>query len=93
MVANGFAEACLYFYKDKMVEINAGETKTTLMLADFTHTQKSLIRGIILEAYGDGLLVECKVGRATKKVLVNVWSIISIAEVGGGVSMKDIYVD
>jgi len=90
---HGFAQACLQLYKDKPVEINTGEQKTKLLLADFEHEQKSLIRGTIRDAFGDGLLVECKIGKNTKKILINVWQIISVAEIDDNGSMKDIYVD
>ena len=90
---HGFSTACIQLYKDKFVEVNTGETKTTLVLADFTHEQKSLIRGWVRDAIGDGLVVECKVGNHTKTVLINVWSIISISEVDEKGTMKDIYID
>lgn len=91
---HGFAEACLQMYKDKLVEINTGETKTTLILADFEHEQKSLIRGVVIDAFGDGILVECTVGGKKKKVLINAWSIVTISEIEhNNVTMKDIYVD
>jgi hypothetical protein len=90
---HGFAQACLDLYQDKIIEINTGESRTTLLLSDFQREHKSLLRGKLLSAIGDGLIIECSVGAIKKKVLINVWTIISITEAEDGLGMKDIYVD
>ncbi|MAE82945.1 MAG: hypothetical protein CMB80_09435 [Flammeovirgaceae bacterium] len=87
---HGLAAICLQLYKDKVVEVNTGEQKTTLRMADFDTVQKDLIRGVLKDAVGDALVLECDVGREKKQIVVNCWSIISIAEVG---TIKCAYVD
>src|SRR3989337_3045888 len=88
--SQGFAEVCLQLYKDKMVEVNTGEQKTTLVMADFQCSQKDLIRGILVDATQDAIVLECVIGKERKKIIINCWSIISLAEVG---IMKCAYVD
>lgn len=86
-----FAVACLEVYKDKEVEVNTGEQQTTLLMADFEHMQKDLIRGVLVDAIGDGIILEYKTDKGeTKKIIVNCWEIVSIAEVG---SMRFAYFD
>lgn len=87
---HGFAAACLYTYKDKMVEVNTGEQATTLLMSDFECSQKDLIRGVLIDAVGDALILEYETNKEKKKIVVSCWSVISIAESG---TMKYAYVD
>ena len=93
---HGYARACLELYKDKLVEVNTGEQKSTLLLSDFELHQRSLIRGFLRGAIYDALLIECssgKKGAPNTTVLVNCWTIISVTEVDGKGGMKDIYIE
>ena len=87
---HGIAKVCLALFKDKTVEINTGEQRTTLIMADFQSAQKDLIRGVLKDAVGDALILECEVANEKKNIVVNCWSIISIAEAG---CMKSAYFD
>lgn len=88
-----FAEAALELYKGKVVEVNTGETRTALQFSDFSSYQKSLIRGKVVNAVGDGLVLECLCGGDTHQVLVNCWSVTAITEIKDGRSLTDFYVD
>jgi hypothetical protein len=79
---HGFAAACLAVYKDKEVEINTGESSTTLLMADFETSQKDLIRGVLVDAIGDALIVEFEAKGEKKKIIISCWSVISITEIG-----------
>jgi len=85
-----FAAACLRMYHGKEVEVNTGEQVTTLIMSDFECFQKNLIRGILVDAVGDAIIVEFDTGDGKKEILINCWSIISISERG---SMKYAYID
>ena len=90
---HGYAAAALHLYKDKEVDINTGETQTTLIFNDWQSELKHVINGIIRDAVGDALIVECKTRLGTKMVLLNAWSIIAITEVSSKASLKDLYKD
>jgi len=90
---HGYAQAALDLYKDKYIEINTGEVSTTLLFADSQIGQKSIIRGVLIDAIGDGMIVECEMKHGTKRVLINCWSIKSIVEIDGTGLTKDVYVD
>lgn len=90
---HGFAVAVLELYQGKLIEINTGEIQTTLLFDDRQLDQKSLVRGILKDALGDALILECSVNGHRQTVLINCWSISSIMELEGYGSLKDIYVD
>jgi hypothetical protein len=77
---HGFAAAALELYKDKVIEINTGEVQTTLLFDDHTKDQKSIVRGILKDAVGDALILECNVNGQRHDVLINCWSISSLME-------------
>ena len=90
---HGFAYACEQLYKDKMVEVNTGESKTTLRLSDFEVSQKSVIRGVLKGAIGDAIIIECPLNQVKKNVLVNVWNIISITDIEDKLGLNSAYID
>ncbi len=90
---HGYAAAALHFYKDKLVEINTGEVKTTLLWEQFQHDIKHVIRGVVKDAFGDGLIIEIQMSKGVKLVLINCWSIKSIIAVDGNGTTKDVYFD
>lgn len=90
---NPFAVAALELYKDKLIEINTGETATSVQYSDYEKSQKHLIRGYLKDVIGDGLVIECQINKFKKIVLVNVWSIISIMEFTDNGHLSDVYVD
>lgn len=91
---HGFAAAILSMYKNQVVEINTGEIKTTHVLDQFSHDIKHLIRGEVVDAYGDAIIIECEVRRGIKKkILVNCWSIKSVCKYNPGHSLSDTYWD
>ena len=90
---HGFAAAALFMYEDKLIEINTGESATSLQFADYSVDQKHVIRGYLRNAIGDGLIVECSVNGRQQNVLINVWSIVTIMELEGNGNISDIYID
>ena len=90
---HGFAQAVFYLFKDKMIEINCGETSLQNNFSDFNIVQKSLIRGVLKQVIGDALIVHCVVKNTIKKVAVNCWTILTITEFNPQGGTKDIYYD
>ena len=91
---HGFAAAIMQMYKGELVEINTGEIKTTHVLDQFSYDIKHLIRGTVVDAIGDAIIVECPVRQGiTKKVMINCWSINAICKYTKGSSLSDAYWD
>jgi hypothetical protein len=90
---HGFAAAALELYQDKLIEINTGESATSLQFADFTTAQKHVIRGYLRDVIGDGLVMECDVNGHKQKVLINAWAVVSVMELEGNGNISDIYID
>ena len=90
---HGLASAALQLYKDKIVEINTNEVQTTLTFNDFSVAQKSLIRGKLVDAIEDAIILECNVNGHTQRVIINCWLVYSIMALEGHGSLKDIYED
>jgi hypothetical protein len=90
---HGFAAAALELYKGKVVEINTGEVQTTLLFHDHTQDQKSIVRGILKDAVGDALILQCNVNGESHDVLINCWSISALMELKGVGNLKDVYID
>lgn len=92
---HGYCVAALELYKDKMVEINTGESVTSLEFADYTVSQRNILRGTLVGAIGDALVIKCQFGKQYRDVIVNVWAIICMAEMVGskGGEINEIYID
>jgi hypothetical protein len=91
---HGFAAAVLQMYQGELVEINTGEVKTTHVLDQFSHDIKHLIRGTVVDAIGDAIIIDCPLGPGTeKRILINCWSINSICKYHKGHSLSDAYWD
>ena len=89
---HGFAAAALQKYKGKEVEINTGESYTTLLFDDHTQGQKSVIRGTLVDAAGDAIVLEVNIRGKKHEVLINCWLIHTMMEFGSG-SSRDFYID
>ena len=91
---HGFAIAALHLYKDKLIEVNTGESATTLLSDDYQTTQKSLIRGILRDAIGDAMIVEVPMKGKSRNVIINCWSTKSIMELTDDDSgLNEAYID
>jgi len=90
---HGYGTACLQVFKDKLVEINTGEIKTTLNFSDWDQAHKNVIRGTFVDVIGDAIVMECDINNTKKKVMVNCWLIISITEIDDKFGIRDVYVD
>ena len=83
-----FAKAIMHHLVNKEVEINCGDSKTVLKFNEYDYCPKNIIRGTILDAMGDCLIV----GVLESKIFLNVYAIKSISPLDN-VSLKDMYVD
>lgn len=90
---HGLAVAALHRYQGKMIEINTGEIQTTLQYSDYDAAQKSLIRGKLVDAYADALILECDIRGEKKEVMISCWSINAMAELDAVGSLSEIYID
>lgn len=90
---HGFAAAVMELYGGQIVEINTGETSLSLLFDQENRTLKSLIRGRLVNAIGDALIVECDVPGGKKTIALNCWGITAISPTNEPALMKDCYYD
>lgn len=88
-----FAEAAIHYYKNQLVEINTGETRTKQIMDQFEHEIQYVIRGKIIDAYGAGILVEVNSHKGKRNILVNAFSVKSISKLESNTSISDLYWD
>jgi hypothetical protein len=93
ILLDNFAAAVLHLYKNKIIEIHTGQTRTTHVLDQFQHDIPYIIRGKVIDAIGSGIILECPTERGIKKILVNAWSINTITEYDSKSSITDVYWD
>lgn len=88
-----FAEIILKRLKNKMIEVYSGDTGTTRQYAQDSVTLKEVIRGKLIDAEGELLVVEV-IDNYTKNknhVYINAWNVKSVVEPKNGLSVTDIY--
>ena len=88
---HGLAGPLLHLFKGKKVEINLGETAITMNYDDHSVDQKALVRGVLKDAIGDALIIDCEVFGKVKQVIVNCWSVNTVTEVDDVGTTKSIY--
>lgn len=93
MAPEGFAAAALEMYGSQLVEIHTGESHSTLKLDQEDISIKHVIRGTIVGAIGPAILVKCDVPGGHKTLMVNSWSVSTIAAVNEPGLLKDCYFD
>jgi len=93
IILHGFAAALMNFYKNKIIEVNTGEIKTTHIMDQFQHEVKHLIRGELIDAFGDAIMLRCLIKGGTKDIMINCWSINSVVETETPGSLTDVYRD
>jgi len=91
---HAYAEAVIKYLKDQEVEIYCGTDKTILKFADYDVCQKNLIKGVLVDACGDCLIVECLKNGMKNTIFLNCWAVYSIVPVRqGALRTKDMHVD
>ncbi len=90
---HGYAAAVMQMFEGQLVEINTGETASTILFDQEQLELKHVIRGIVDDAIGDALIIKCKVPGGHKTLMINCWNIISIAVVDKTGMLKDCYFD
>jgi hypothetical protein len=88
-----YAAAVVHYLLGVAVEINCGDVKTTLNFDDAEIAQMSLIRGVVKDAFGDCIIVECDLEGVKNLVFVNCWSIKTMIPLNSTLSTKDIFCD
>lgn len=93
MEKNSFAESIVRRLKNKIVEIYSGDTGTTRQYSQDSVTLKEVIRGTIVDAEGELLVIEVtnKETYGVNLVYINAWNIRIIVEPKNGMSITDIY--
>lgn len=86
-----YAAALLKYLKNKEIEINCGDVKTVMKLAEQDIMQKNVIRGILKDACGDSLLVFVQKGTKYATIFINVWSVKSVIPIEDSLFVKDVY--
>jgi hypothetical protein len=86
-----YAAAVIVHLKDQLVEVYSGDVKTTTKFAEQDIEQKNVIRGKLVAAVGDSLIVLVEKRGRFAKVFLNVWSVRSIVALEEKLYIKDIY--
>lgn len=89
-----FAEAIIKRLRNKKVEIYLGDSGRTQEWNDYAETQKSVIRGVLLDADSECFVVlyTNKLGKSNE-IYINSWCVSSILEPKNGISIVDVYCD
>jgi hypothetical protein len=84
----------------KIVEVHTGDTRHSHQYSDYTINKKSVVRGRLVESFGDVIVVDCiltddrnKVLEGTVKVYINGWNVLLIAECKQTSTIANIYCD
>lgn len=93
IIMHPFAAAILYKLKDEEVEIYCGDSSTTRIFSDTERAQKNLLRGVIRDAMGDCLIIECKKHGENGTVFLNVWGIKAIMKMRDSLFISDVFED
>jgi hypothetical protein len=97
-----YSEVIANMLKGKLVEVHTGDTRHSHQYSDYTITKKSIIRGVVVQAEGDVLVLECIVSSASgkplkdnpkTKVYLNGWNILLITEYEHGSNTVNIFHD
>lgn len=88
-----YAAAVIVHLKDQFVEIYSGDVKTTTKFAEQDIEQKNVIRGKLVAAVGDSLVVLVEKNGRSAKVFVNCWGVRAIVALEEKLYIKDIYED
>jgi hypothetical protein len=89
-----YAEAIASRWEGKIVEIHTGDTRHSQQYVDYTINKKSIIRGKIIAADGDAIVINCLLKNGnTTEAIINGWNIFVITEYNPGTNITDIYRD
>jgi hypothetical protein len=88
-----YAAAVIVHLKDQLVEIYSGDVKTTTKFAEQDVEHKNVIRGKLIAAVGDSLIVLVEKNGRNAKVFVNAWGVRAIVALEEKLYIKDIYED
>lgn len=86
-----FAAAVIIHLKDQLVEVYSGDVKTTTKFAEQDIEQKNVIRGKLIGAVGDSLIILVEKNGRFARAFVNVWGVKSIVALQEKLFIKDIY--
>lgn len=86
-----YSAALLQTLKDVEVEVYCGDIKTTQVLHDYTVQEKNVLRGIIRDAVGDCVMIECHKNNLKTTVFLNVWSIKAVVKMADPLFIKDVF--
>lgn len=88
-----YAEQLVFLLKEKTCEIHTGDTKHTQQYSDYSINKKSVVRGKIIEAYGDVLVMDCITNSGeTTRAYINGYAISLVTEYDGR-NVSNIYLD
>lgn len=83
----------MFHLKDEMVEVFNGDSGTNLKFSEYEVPQKSVVRGKMIDAIGDCLILEVKQQNGIAKIYLNAWSISSVVPLNHPLFVKDVYSD
>lgn len=90
---NPYLTGLLEYLSGQEVEIYLGNNKTTTLWGDHEIQLKNVIRGILVEAKGDCLVVLCELGGLKSNVYLNATWIQTIIATAEPLFIKDIFID
>lgn len=79
--------------KGELVEVFNGDSGTNLKFSEYDVPQKSVVRGRMVDAVGDCLIIEVKQDGGVAKAYLNAWCISSVVPLKDPLFVKDVYSD
>jgi hypothetical protein len=90
---DNYALAVYAYLKDQEVEIYCGDTGETHQFSETEVTKKNIIRGTIIDARGDCLVVKVVKGNLYATMYINGWSIKAVVPLQDPLFIMDVYMD
>lgn len=88
-----YVESIFKRLKGKFVEVYSGDTSLTRYYSDYDTNTKDVVRGVVVDADGDVLMIEVMHSETHEKNIayLNGWSIRNVVEPKNGISIVDMY--
>lgn len=90
---DNYALAVYAYLKDQEVEIYCGDTGETHQFSETEVTKKNIIRGTVIDAKGDCLVVNVVKNGLHATMYINGWNIKAIIPVKDPLYIMDVYID
>jgi hypothetical protein len=93
MITTSYSETLFKYLKDKNVEVYCGDNSRDQEYADFSVSSKSVIRGKLVNADGNCLMIETTIDNKSNIIYINCRMITAVIEPKNKISIVDVYCD